>query len=408
MALRGSGWVCAEMGFGGQHGGSLILLLCCLPSQNDLYAAQASADAAQQQAADADVRAAAAAAQAAAAAATAAAPAAAQAPASPAANTPAAAGTAAGTPGSSAAAVSAAVAAALASGGDGGGSAALDNLLSPGGTTLRFTGPTLGYAEAAAASPPAGAAPGGRGASMSPPSGFAAAGGRVQQQQQQRLPHSRSESISSEIEPAEEVALPQQLSPSEAGAARRPPLGAASPQSQLAQQLGALRARMAALEAELADSERTHTLRDKATAVLKEEIAELRWGWLAGWLAGWLVWGWDAWLQERWLVEARQRSILLRAWLIKPCHEKSVCGCLPIPACRRKQKRGGVDVTYIKNVLLRAFESGGWVGGCRAACWIARPPRGCAGVGLCCYAQALLSCCASFFSHLCPPSHPPD
>jgi hypothetical protein len=44
---------------------------------------------------------------------------------------------------------------------------------------------------------------------------------------------------------------------------------------------------MAALEAELADSERTHTLRDKATAVLKEEIAELRWGCLAGGWAGW-------------------------------------------------------------------------------------------------------------------------
>ncbi len=26
---------------------------------------------------------------------------------------------------------------------------------------------------------------------------------------------------------------------------------------------------------------------------------------------------------------------------------------------RRREKRGGVDITYIKNVLLRAFESGG-------------------------------------------------
>lgn len=39
-----------------------------------------------------------------------------------------------------------------------------------------------------------------------------------------------------------------------------------------------LQVRATALERELADSERTHALRDKATAVLKEEIAELRWG----------------------------------------------------------------------------------------------------------------------------------
>lgn len=39
-----------------------------------------------------------------------------------------------------------------------------------------------------------------------------------------------------------------------------------------------MQARLAAVERELADSERTHALRDKATAVLKEEIAELRWG----------------------------------------------------------------------------------------------------------------------------------
>ncbi len=37
-----------------------------------------------------------------------------------------------------------------------------------------------------------------------------------------------------------------------------------------------VQARAAVLERELADSERTHALRDKATAVLKEEIAELR------------------------------------------------------------------------------------------------------------------------------------
>ncbi|KDD76266.1 hypothetical protein H632_c292p2, partial [Helicosporidium sp. ATCC 50920] len=54
------------------------------------------------------------------------------------------------------------------------------------------------------------------------------------------------------------------------------------------------------LERALADSERTHQLRDRATAVLKEEIAELR----------------------------------------------------------RSARRDGVDVGYLKNVVLQGFQSG--------------------------------------------------
>ena len=41
-------------------------------------------------------------------------------------------------------------------------------------------------------------------------------------------------------------------------------------------ELEALRVQLAGVVRDLADSERTHALRDKATAVLKEEIAELR------------------------------------------------------------------------------------------------------------------------------------
>ncbi len=177
-------------------------------------------------------------------------------------------------PPNSHAAVSAAVAAALGGGGTGG-QPGLEDLLSPGGTTLRFGGPTVGYAEAVAASP----LQGGRPASVSPPSGGAR--GRTG-----RLPHSRGESISSEIEPAEEPAGPQAAT----GAAPRPPragsrtgspfaAGAASGSPRdaaAAAQLAAAQARLAALEQELVDSERTHALRDRATAVLKEEIAELR------------------------------------------------------------------------------------------------------------------------------------
>lgn len=167
-------------------------------------------------------------------------------------------------PPNSHAAVSAAVAAAL--GGGGSSEPGLDDLLSPGGTTLRFAGPTVGYAEAVAASPPQAPTATGRGSrptSVSPPSGGRGPAGR--------LPHSRGESISSEIEPADDAGGAQ------ASAAARPPrAGSAGAAPQDAAQLAAAQARVAALERELADSERTHSLRDRATAVLKEEIAELR------------------------------------------------------------------------------------------------------------------------------------
>lgn len=188
------------------------------------------------------------------------------------------------------AAVSAAVAAALGGSGGGGSGAepALDDLLSPGGTTLRFTGPTVGYAEAAAASPPQAQGQqeqgrGSRAASASPRGGVAPSTRPPHSLSNQ---HSRGDSISSEIEPAEEEPLgPVAGEPGTAAAvARRPPSGrasgAASPRD-----LAVLQARMERLERELADSERTHTLRDRATAVLKEEIAELRWvKWVGGWV----------------------------------------------------------------------------------------------------------------------------
>lgn len=184
-------------------------------------------------------------------------------------------------PPNSHAAVSAAVAAALGGGGD---QPALEDLLSPGGTTLRFGGPTVGYAEAVAASPPQAAAAQGRASrptSVSPPSGGVRG-------LSGRLPHSRGDSISSEIEPADEPAGPQGAAgaaaarPPRVGSRTGSPFAAAAAGGSLrdaaaaADQLTAAQARLAALEQELADSERTHALRDRATAVLKEEIAELR------------------------------------------------------------------------------------------------------------------------------------
>ena len=174
-----------------------------------------------------------------------------------------------------------------------------------------------------------------------------------------------------------------------------------------------LQERLAAVELELADSERTHALRDKATAVLKEEIHELRWvgGWVgcsAGapmhplpqrWSTGppvrWLFNGGSARREgtgEALVAEPRegagedgqqaQLSVCLpagaaftgpcaayfrphvapRACLMRHVDAAAcslMCPCLYLSGiCRRQEKRGDVDTEYIKAVLLRAFESG--------------------------------------------------
>lgn len=198
--------------------------------QSDLQAAQRATQEATQRAEQAESRAraaedAAAAAEAAAAAARAAS--AAPQAAAPAASQPRTAGPAAGAT-SSSAAVRAAVAAALAGGEPnnlGAGEPSLDSLLSPGGTTLRFSGPTVGYAEAAAASPPLPPSGPGTGSRVgSPPAGPAGASMIA-------AGASRAESISSEIEPADE-----QPAGAAAGVPRPPRASGAavSPRDQLA------------------------------------------------------------------------------------------------------------------------------------------------------------------------------
>lgn len=123
--------------------------------------------------------------------------------------------------------------------------------------------------------------------------------------------HRRDPSYSSEIEPLEEHDTAQTterpsntgMSPSALGlvaqvnAAVR---GVDLPRAAGEESISKLKERIAYLERELADSEKTHALRDKATSVLKEEIAELY----------------------------------------------------------RQEKRSAVDIDYVKNVLVDSFSRG--------------------------------------------------
>jgi hypothetical protein len=118
--------------------------------------------------------------------------------------------------------------------------------------------------------------------------------------------HQRDASFSSEIEPAGGTP-----GASAGAAAAVPPKPPATPPPH---DPAALAARVAALEHEIVDSERTHALRDRASAVLKEEVAELR----------------------------------------------------------RQQKREAVDLEYVKAVLVESFASGELDGGSRMLPVLAR------------------------------------
>jgi chromosome segregation ATPase len=148
-------------------------------------------------------------------------------------------------------------------------------------------------------------------ATVSPPLSPSSTGGVAGLGTAPMVPHHRRDpSYSSEIEPAApetgavETSGSSRPAMSPTAGSRLPPLPPSVPLAPLAPIVlnagASLEEQIKVLEAELTDSERTHALRDTATAVLKDEIAELR----------------------------------------------------------RQQKRAEVDIDYLKAVLVESFASG--------------------------------------------------